>query len=140
MTTRNLNPLFILALLLCSVFQCAQAEEPERYLTQDSEGFTTSVRNVSDSTVTLHLLEAQQDLKSRLAVLEQQVKRKSFKAIDTLITVVMPGGLLYAKLRFDSLKRSQQAAANVSSELELISGELVTFQTENGELVVAVAQ
>jgi hypothetical protein len=136
----NLNPLFIITLLLCSAFQCVQAEEAERFLTQDSEGFNTSLRNVSDSTVTLHLVEAQQTLQVQLAELEQQVKRKSFKVIDTLITVFVPGGLVYAKLRFDSFTRSKQAAARVSAELDQISGDLVTFQTNNGELVVAVAQ
>ena len=134
------KPLLFIALLLCSAFQCAQAADPERFLIRDSEGFYTSIPNVSTITVTQHLIEAQENLKIRLANLEQQVKRKGFKVVDTLITVVMPGGLIYAKLRLDSLKRSQQAAARVSDELDLISGELVAFQTENGELVVAVAQ
>jgi hypothetical protein len=140
MRTLNYNPLLLIALLLCSAFQCAQAADPDRLLTRDSEGFYTSIRNVSTITVTQHLLETQENLKIRLADLEQQVKRKGFKVIDTLITVVMPGGLIYAKLRLDSLKRSQQAAARVSDELDQISGELVAFQTESGELVVAVAQ
>ena len=134
------NPLLILALLLCSAVQCAQAADPDRYLSQDNEGFAVSLRNVSDITVTQHLLEAQQTLQTELADLQAQLKRKSFKAIDTLITIFMPGGLIYAKLRLDSFKHSQQAAERVSAELDQISGDLVAFQTENGELVVAVVE
>jgi hypothetical protein len=134
------NPLLLITLLLCSALQCAQAADTDRLLIVDSEGFYTSLPNVSDVTVTQHLLEAQLELKIRLADLEQQLKRKSFKAIDTLITVIMPGGLIYAKLRLDSYKRSEQALALVNAELDQISGDLVAFQTESGELMVAVAQ
>lgn len=140
MKTLNLNPLLIIALLLCSALQYAQAADPQRYLNQDSEGFCTTLPDVSDITIAQHLQETQLNLRSRLADLQQQLKRKSFKAIDTLITVVMPGGLIYAKLRLDSYKRSEKALALVSAELDQISGDLVSFQTENGELLVAVAQ
>ena len=140
MRTLILNPLLLITLIVCSTLQCAQAAEPDRFLIGDSEGFYTSLPNVSNITVTQHLLETQQDLKLQLEDLQQQIKRKSFKVIDTLITVIMPGGLIYAKLRLDSFKHSQQAAARVSDELDQISSDLVAFQTESGELVVAVVE
>ncbi|MCU7811669.1 MAG: hypothetical protein KZQ77_10600 [Candidatus Thiodiazotropha sp. (ex Notomyrtea botanica)] len=131
------NPLLLIALLLSCAFQGIQAAEHERFINQDSEGFRTSLRDVSDITVTQHLQEVQQDLQSRLSHLKQQVQKKSFKVMDTLITIVMPGGLVYAKLRHDSYKRSEQAMLQVHEELELISGDLVAFQTETGEFMVA---
>ncbi len=140
MTTLIRHPLNLIALLLCSLLQCAQAADNDRFLMQDGEGFVTSLPNVSDVTVTQHLLELQQDLETELTLLKQEVQRKSFKAIDTLVTVVMPGGLIYAKLRLDSFKRSELKLNRVSDELAQISGELVVFQADNGELILATVE
>jgi hypothetical protein len=140
MTTLIRQPLYLIALLLCSQLQCAQAADNDRFLMQDGEGFVTSLPNVSDVTVTQHLLELQQDLQTELTLLKQEVERKSFKAIDTLVTVIMPGGLLYAKLRLDSFKRSEVKFNRISDELAQISGELVAFQADNGEMIIATVE
>jgi hypothetical protein len=133
------NPLYLISLLFCSLFTCAQAADNDRFLMQDSEGFITSLPNISDITVTQHLMELQQDLETELTALKQEVKRNSFKAIDTLVTVIMPGGLLYAKLRLDSFKHSEQQLNRVNDELTLISGELITFRADNGDLLIATS-
>jgi hypothetical protein len=140
MKTSMRQPLFLIALLLCPLMQCAQAEENDRFLIQDSEGFVITLPNVSDITITQHLIELQQDLKIELSLLKDEVQRKSFKAIDTLVSVVMPGGLLYAKLRFDSYKKSERKMNQVNDELTQISGELVAFKADNGEWMIATAE
>lgn len=132
-----MKPLLQIALLLCSLVPCAQAAQNDRFLIQDREGFVTTLPNVSDITITQHLLEVQQDLKIELGQLQQEVKRKSFKALDTLISVFMPGGLLYAKVRFDSYKKSEQNMQRVNEELDQISGELIAFQSDSDELIIA---
>lgn len=137
MNKTHLNPLILIAILLSCVCHSAHADEQKRFIHQDSEGFCTSLRDISDVTITHHLQEVQLELQTQMSQLKEQVQKKSFKAIDTLITIVMPGGLVYAKLRHDSFKRSKRALAEVSEELELISGDLVAFQTANGELMVA---
>lgn len=128
------------ALLCCCLSSAAQAADNDRFLIQDNEGFTKSLPNVSDVTVTQHLQELQQNLMTELSALKAEVKRKSFKAIDTLVTIIMPGGLLYAKLRHDSFKRSEHQMNRVSDELEHISVELVVFQTDNGEILLAATE
>jgi hypothetical protein len=131
----------IQALLLCSCLSPAvQAADHGRLLIQDNEGFIQSLPNISKITVTQHLQELQQDLKSELSTVKAEMERKSFKAIDTLVTVFMPGGLLYAKLRHDAYKRSERRMNRVSEELAQISGELITFQADNGELLLATAE
>ena len=132
------NPLIQTLLLLALMLQGAHAADNDRFLMADSEGFVTTLPNVSEVTVTQHLLEMQQDLKTEIDLLSAEVKRKSFKAIDTLVTIVMPGGLLYAKLRHDSYKRSERRLLNVSDRLDQISGELIAFQADNGEVMLAV--
>lgn len=134
------HPLFQVGLLFCFVLPGAQADDNDRFLIQDSEGFTQSLANVSKITITQHLQELQQDLKNELGTLQAELKRKSFKAIDTLITIVVPGGLLYAKLRHDSYKRSEHRMNRVSDELAQISDELVTFQADNGDLMLATTE
>lgn len=133
-------PLFLIPLLLCCQLQAAQAADDGRILIHDSEGFTTSLPNVSAITVTLHLLELQQDLEADLTQMKQEVERKSFKAIDALVTLIMPGGLIYAKLRHDAYKQSERKLNRVSEELGRISSELIAFQADSGEMRIAAAQ
>jgi hypothetical protein len=137
MTNRIRHPLLLIAILICTLSQHAMADERQMYIHQDSEGFCVSLRNVSDITVSQHLQEMQVELETRISQLQVQLKQKSFKAIDTLITIVMPGGLVYAKLRHDSYKRSERALAEVNQELALISSDLIAFESANGEFVVA---
>jgi hypothetical protein len=125
-------------LLCCCLSPAVQAADNDRFHFQDSEGFIQSLPNVSKTTVTQRLQELQQDLKTELGAVKAEVKRKRFKAIDTLVTVIMPGGLLYAKLRHDSYKRSERRLLNVSDRLDEITGELIAFETANGGLMLAV--
>ncbi|MCU7845476.1 MAG: hypothetical protein KZQ93_16735 [Candidatus Thiodiazotropha sp. (ex Monitilora ramsayi)] len=137
MKKTHLNPLILIAILLGCLCHSAYADGQKRFIHQDSEGFCTSLRDISDITITHHLKEVQLELQTQVSQLKQQVQKKSFKTIDTLITIVMPGGLVYAKLRHDSFKKSERALAEVSEELELISGDLIAFQAANGEFMVA---
>ncbi len=137
MKTLIRHHLQLIALLFCSLFSCAQAADNDRFLLQDNQGFVTSLPNVSDITVTQHLLELKQDLETEISLLNQEVQRKSFKAIDALVTVVMPGGLLYAKLRMDSFKRSEHRLNLISGELSEISDDLIVFQTDNDQLIIS---
>jgi hypothetical protein len=133
------NPLIQALFLFTFLLQGAQAADNERFLLTDQEGFTTSLPNISDVTVTQHLLELQQDLETEIGLLKEEVKRKSFKAVDTLVTIVMPGGLIYAKLRHDSYKRSERRLLRSTDRLDEISGELIAFQADNGDILIAVA-
>jgi hypothetical protein len=134
------QPYFLITLLLYALLPNAQAAENERFLIQDEAGFFTSLPDITDIMVTQHLMELQQNLKSELATLQAEVARKRFKPVDTLITVVMPGGLLYAKLRHDSYKSSQYRMNRVGKLLANISGELVIFQAKNEQVLIATAE
>jgi peptidoglycan hydrolase CwlO-like protein len=131
------NPLLLIVLLFSALSQQVVADERQMYTQQDSEGFYVSLRDVSDITITHHLQQMQVELETKINQLQVQVQKKSFKVIDTLITIVMPGGLVYAKLRHDSYKRSERALAEVNKELKLISNDLIAFKSANGEFMVA---
>lgn len=137
MKSRIHNPLFQALFLFVILLQGAQAAENERFLLSDGEGFVTTLPNVSTVTVTQHLIELQQDLEITVNQLKEEVKRKSFKTFDTLVTIVMPGGLLYAKLRHDSYRRSEHRLLSTTERLENISGELFAFQTESNDILIA---
>jgi hypothetical protein len=133
------TPLIKITLLLCALLPCAQAADNDRFLIQDQAGFITSLPDVTAVTVTQHLKELQQELKGKLTTLKADVERKRFKAFDTLVTVVMPGGLLYAKLRHDSYKRSERKMSRINEDLARVSGELTALQADNGEMLIATA-
>ena len=137
MKSRTHNPLLQALFLFAILLQGAQAADNERFLMSDSEGFVTTLPNVSTVTVTQHLIEIQQNLENKVDLLKEEVKRKSFKTFDTLVTVVMPGGLIYAKLRLDSYKRSEHRLLSTTERLENISGELFAFQTESDDILIA---
>lgn len=140
MSNRIHPSLIAITLLLWGLAPLVQADEPARVIQQDSDGFCVTLRNVSEVTLTRHIQELQQDLKNQVVVLKEEVQRKSFKALDTLITVIMPGGLVYAKLRLDSYKKSQHAMSLASEELAQVSQDLDAFQSSKEVLVLANAE
>ena len=57
---------------------------------------------------------------------------------DTLISVILPGGLLYASYRKLSNERAQAQLASVNNELSELSKGLLLLKAESGETAVAL--
>ena len=92
--------------------------------------------------VTSRLLENVRQLRTRLldeqVVLGELVEETSFDVTDTLISVILPGGLIYASYRKLSNDRAQAQLASVNKELSDLSKGLLLLKAESGETAVAV--
>ena len=68
----------------------------------------------------------------------QTVKDSEFKAKDGLITVLVPGGLLYASHKKLKHSRAKKKLAQVTSQLDDLTKGLAMLQLATGEPTVAM--
>ena len=58
-------------------------------------------------------------------------------AKDTLITIILPGGLLYAAIRTSDLEQAKTELAEVTEDRDALARDLLAMQAIAGELTVA---
>ena len=79
-----------------------------------------------------------------LSVREEQVKKyldeHQLGTKDVLITVIMPGGLIYAAIRKSDLELARVELAEITEAMDEFSGDLLAMQIEAQELTVARLQ
>jgi hypothetical protein len=79
-----------------------------------------------------------------LSVREEEVKKyldeHQLGTKDVLITVIMPGGLIYAAIRKSDLEMAKVELARISADMDEFSGDLLAMQIEANELIVARLQ
>jgi len=72
--------------------------------------------------------------------LTQLVENREFGAGDALITVVMPGGLLYAGYKKQQLEKAKTSLSVVTAEITELSNDLMAFQGQDREHPILLAQ
>jgi len=96
---------------------------------------------VVDSNQLIERISAQ---RASLAQREQEVRRyledHQLDARDMLITIIMPGGLLYAAARKGNLEQAQAELTEISAVLDELSRDLVAMQAVAGDLSMAQLQ
>lgn len=87
------------------------------------------------------LIERISAQRASVAAREQDVRRyleeHQLGTKDILITVIMPGGLLYAATRKGRLERAETELADIGTLLDELSRDLVNMQAVAGDLSVA---
>jgi hypothetical protein len=133
-------------LLLCIYSLHAQANDSLNlyhsgmlYLVQDS-GMVMNMPAQGATDTLRHVRSFHADLKARQAQCAEDVEDTRFKTHDTLITIVMPGGLLYAAAKQQRHVQAKQAYAQVSQQLQDLQKDLAHFQTTSSETVFALAE
>ncbi len=96
----------------------------------DAAGFTISLQQVEQPLLLLELQQLQQELWDQQINMLTQLADMSFSAIDTIITIVLPGGLLYA---FNKKLNHQQAQADLSE----LNGALLQLQADINHIQIA---
>jgi hypothetical protein len=79
-------------------------------------------------------------LTRREAEIAKYLDENQLDAKDTLITIIMPGGLLYAAIRTGNLEQAKAELAEVTEDMEELSSDLLAMQAVAGELTVAQLQ
>jgi hypothetical protein len=84
------------------------------------------------------------DYRASLTQREQEITRyleeNRLDTKDILITVILPGGLLYAAVRKGKLEQAKVELAEMSEDLDELSRDLLAMQAVAGELTVAQLQ
>ena len=127
----------ILAILLTGVFATTDALAGDRQILQDDEGFCASLPLFEKQIVTQHIRESRAKLRQRQAELSTKVKNQNFSGLDIIITIALPGGLLYAALKHNYQLDERKQLELVTLEINQLSGDLLTFQSAASRLKVA---
>ncbi len=121
----------VLLLLLTALSGNSFADEMEsRQQISDNSGLTISLQQVNHPLLLLELQQLQQELWYQQVNLLAQVTNMSFGAVDAIITIVLPGGLLYA---FNKKLKQQQAKNN----LHELNSKLLQLQVDIKQMQLA---
>jgi len=116
------------------------AAKSQWFQTESPRGLISNFPMLPRSELSRQVGERRAALQSRKAGLAAQEEQGRFDAKDAVITLVLPGGLLYAAFRQQRHHRIAARAQQVSSELEALQEDLVAFRAIPADTLVASAQ
>jgi hypothetical protein len=87
-------------------------------------GFITRLQTVDTATLTEQVQVLRSQLIARKQQLVEEVDEKRLDSGDALLTIIMPGGLLYAGYRKAALERARNDLAEVSEDITEYSRDL----------------
>lgn len=123
-----------------AVHTAAMEDQPVLVGMTDSRGFVTQLPAVDGGALVeqLHVLRSaeiarKQDLAGELA-------EKQFDAGDTLVALVMPGGLLYAGYKKAAYARAKSTLDEISETIAAYSEDLAMLQAQPQPVSVAHAE
>ena len=131
------NKILLTALILGAVFTTTDTVAKERIIQQDQAGFCISLPQVEPISLTQHIREWRASLKAQQLVLEERIERLKFNAMDTLITLVMPGGVLYAIVKHSKQVQRRQNLNLLTRDIEQLTGDLQTLESVSVTMQVA---
>ena len=138
---KTLAKKFILMnLVLAFTMTSASVLATDRFVQQDSEGFCTSLPQVENITLTHHIREWRTNLLEQQQRLAERVEQLKFSALDAVITLVMPGGLLYAAVKRGNHLEKRQDLSLLTQDIEQLSGDLLTLEAISANLQIAALQ
>ena len=139
--TRTRHRLYTLIAMLFTAFmsQSAHAEQTLALLSNNGQ-FTIQLPAVEHAV----LIEQVEILRSQLIEdkqeLVQDVADNELEGADAVITVIMPGGLLYAGIKKARYEQARNELDRVSADIETLSIDLQAVQSRTAPTVVAQAE
>jgi len=134
---RTLNRLLMSLALSCSAFmlQTAHAEQAPVPLAGD---FFIQLADVDRNALLERVTTLRSQLIQRKQALLQIIADNTLDSSDTFLSVILPGGLLYAGYKKASSEQAKNELANINADIEEFSADLVALQP--GSPAVAIAQ
>jgi len=136
--TKSPNKLFMSIAIFCTAFmlQTAYADEalvPVAALDQ----LVIQLPEVDRAALIEKIMTLRSQLIARKQTLVQMVADKQMDSGDTIITIIMPGGLLYAGYKKARHEQAKNELARVSADIEEFSGDLLAMQSSSAPVFVA---
>ena len=134
---RTSNRLLVSLALSCSalMLQSAHAEQAPAPLAGD---FFIQLPDVDRNALLKRVTTLRSQLIQRKQALLQIIADNTLDSSDTFLTVILPGGLLYAGYKKASSEQAKNELANINADIEEFSADLVALQP--GSPAVAIAQ
>jgi pyruvate/oxaloacetate carboxyltransferase len=107
------------------------------YVEQDS-GLVTNLPATEKRELIGSVKELRQSLSNKKVQLSTRVEKKKFTTKDTLISAVVPGGMLYASYKMASYKKAKTQLDNVTTQIEELTLDEVWLADITGETRVAM--
>ena len=137
--TKTSNRLFMSIAILCSAFMLKTAHAEQALVPVNAPDlFIVQLPNIDRETLIAQVEILRSQLIQRKQVLVEIVADRKLDSSDALITIFMPGGLLYAGYKKVRYEQAVNELSHISADIEEFSGDLVAMQSTS--VPVAVAQ
>ena len=103
-------------------------------------GFYVALPTVDTDRLIERISAQRASLTQREQELMQYLEDHQLGARDVLITLIMPGGLIYAAVRKGNLQQAQAELDQLNSAMDELSRDLVAMQAVAGDLTMAQLQ
>ncbi|MEN8168552.1 MAG: hypothetical protein ABFR65_13885 [Pseudomonadota bacterium] len=127
----------VFTLILTSFFAATGVTAGNRVISEDNAGFCITLPLIDKQALTRQLSDTHVKLKAQQADLRVKVNNQHFSNLDAIITVVLPGGLLYAAVKHNFQLQERRQLKLISQEINQFSRDLLTFQSAASGLRIA---
>lgn len=134
---RQTFTIHITGFIVACFFTVGSSFAEDRFIEPDIAGFCTSLRAVELEGLAQRIRERRTTLQKQRSLLAKQVEKQRFSGLDTLITIVMPGGLLYAAIKRGNQLEGRQQFAQLNQDIHQLSGDLNHFEIAYGKMQIA---
>ncbi len=133
------NRLLMSIAIFCSAFtlQTVHAEQASVSLIAENQ-FIIQLPDVDREELVDQVMTLRSELIQRKQVLLKIVADKKLDGADALVTIIMPGGLLYAGYKKVRYEQAKNELDRVSDDIEEFSSDLLAVQSMAVPVVVAL--
>lgn len=129
------------ALAETAVDPAATASQTRNWTPTENEGgFYTALPAVNNKQLVGLLRNYQEALTQREQEITRYLDENRLDTADVLITVIMPGGLIYAAVRKANLEEARAELTEITDDMDELSRDLLAMQAGAGELTLAQLQ
>ena len=134
--------MFLLSIVVFSLFINQQAIAEDVFSNDELQNTIANTKSINQGNYIYDiqkvdpvlLAEDLDELKENLLQYKYKLKKivenKKFTAGDTLITLIIPGGLLYASYRINELKKTKSELSMVIADIKDLSIDLLALSTQ----------
>ena len=108
--------------------------------TENEGGFYTALPAVNNKQLVGLLRNYQEALTQREQEITRYLDENRLDTADVLITVIVPGGLIYAAVRKANLEEARAELTEITNDMDELSRDLLAMQAGTGGLTLAQLQ
>ena len=137
--TKTPNRLFVSMVIFTAAFMLQAAHAEQAPVSMSAAGqFIIQLPDVDREALAEQVRSLRSQLIQHKQALVERVADKQLDGGDALITIIMPGGLLYAGYKKVRYEQAKEELARVSADIEEFSSDLLAVQSWSAPVLVAL--